>query len=123
MARVLIGLSVLATVCCSLLIAWWLRDDFDPASVAGKRVVICGASTGIGEELAYRYGALGAKVVLVARREAALQKVVARCTELGAQEARYIVADLSTLEAQTEMVEVSVLATAKLNSCLHPTLE
>ena len=106
MARLLIGFSVVATVCCGLLIAWCLRDDFDPASLAGKGVVICGASTGIGEELAFRYSRLGARVVLVARREAVLQKVAARCSELGAKEARYIVADLSTLEAQNKMVEV-----------------
>ena len=97
----------LATALLTLLIAWCLVDNFDPKSLRGKKVVICGASTGIGEELAYHYARFGGKVVVVARREEVLKRVVARCIELGAQEAHYIVADLSTLEAQVKVVEVS----------------
>ena len=37
-------------------------------SVKGKNVVITGASTGIGEHLAYQYARLGANVVITARR-------------------------------------------------------
>jgi len=97
------------TVCTALaavLIAWYLKENFDPESVRGKKVVICGASTGIGEELAYQYAKLGAKLLLVARREEALKKVLARCEELGAQNANYAVADLSSLEAAKNLVTV-----------------
>ncbi|XP_068751240.1 hydroxysteroid 11-beta-dehydrogenase 1-like protein isoform X1 [Montipora capricornis] len=80
------------------LIAWYTRETFDPESLRGKKVVICGASTGIGEELAYQYAKLGAQVLLVARREEELQKVVSKCGKLGAESANYIVADLSSLE-------------------------
>ena len=94
------------TALAAVLIAWYLKENFDPESVRGKKVVICGASTGIGEELAYQYAKLGAQLLLVARREEALTKVVARCKELGAQTANYVVADLSSLEAAKNLAVV-----------------
>ena len=96
----------ICTAFAAVLIAWSLKGNFVPESVRGKKVVICGASTGIGEELAYQYAKLGAKLLLVARREEALQKVVARCEELGAQTADYVVADLSSLEAAKNLAAV-----------------
>jgi short-subunit dehydrogenase len=45
----------------------------------GQVVWIIGASTGIGEYLAYELASHGAKVVLSARRESELEKVKARC--------------------------------------------
>ena len=88
------------------LIAWYISDSFDSEKVRGERVLICGASTGIGEGLAYQYARFGAKLVLVSRRKEALEKVAARCRELGAQQADYIIADLSTLDATQAMVKV-----------------
>ena len=44
-------------------------------SVKGKNVIITGASTGIGEELAYQYSRLGANIVITARREQRLKEV------------------------------------------------
>ena len=44
-------------------------------SLKGKNVVITGASTGIGEQLAYHYARLGANVVITARREQRLKEV------------------------------------------------
>ncbi|XP_022100517.1 hydroxysteroid 11-beta-dehydrogenase 1-like protein B isoform X4 [Acanthaster planci] len=75
-------------------IGFLLVDRFDPASINGKRVVITGASTGIGEQIAYQYARLGARVLITARREAMLQLVVAKCKELGAQEAFYLALDM-----------------------------
>ena len=98
--------GIICTALAAVLIAWYLKENFDPESVRGKKVVICGASTGIGEELAYQYAKLGAKLLLVARREEALKKVIARCEELGAQNANYVVADLSSLEAAKNLVTV-----------------
>ena len=44
-------------------------------SVKGKYVVITGALTGIGEQLAYQYARLGANIVITARREQRLKEV------------------------------------------------
>lgn len=96
----------IVTALVAVLIAWYTRENFDPETLRGKKVVICGASTGIGEELAYQYAKLGAQLLLVARREEELKKVVARCGDLGAQTANYVVADLSSLEAAKHLAEV-----------------
>ena len=107
---VLLKVAVFVGICTAfvaVLVAWYTKENFDPETVRGKKVVICGASTGIGEELAYQYAKLGAQLLLVARREEALIKVVARCGELGAQQANYVVADLSSLEAAKHLAAVS----------------
>lgn len=91
----------------AVLIAWYMQESFDSEPLRGKKVVICGASTGIGEELAYQYAKFGAQLLLVARREAELKKVVARCGELGAESANYVVADLSSLEGAKHLAAVS----------------
>uniref|UniRef100_A0A8B9BUS0 SDR family NAD(P)-dependent oxidoreductase n=1 Tax=Anser brachyrhynchus TaxID=132585 RepID=A0A8B9BUS0_9AVES len=41
----------------------------------GKRVIVTGASSGIGEQMAYHLARMGAHVLLTARTEAKLQKV------------------------------------------------
>jgi len=41
----------------------------------GKNVVITGASEGIGEQIAYLYARLGARILITSRTEANLKKV------------------------------------------------
>lgn len=48
-------------------------------SIKGKKVLVTGASSGIGEQLAYHYARLGADVVITARREKRLEKVSTTC--------------------------------------------
>lgn len=52
-----------------------ITDNFDPAVVTNQRVLICGASGGIGEEMVYKYAVLGAHIGLVARRKTQLERV------------------------------------------------
>lgn len=49
------------------------------STLRGKVVWITGASSGIGEELAYQLASLGARLIISARRVGALQKVKNRC--------------------------------------------
>ncbi|KFO98405.1 Corticosteroid 11-beta-dehydrogenase isozyme 1, partial [Calypte anna] len=76
-----------------LVLAFWFysaRENFKPEMLKGKRVIVTGASTGIGEQMAYHLARMGAHILITARTEAKLQKVVERCRELGAASARYI---------------------------------
>ncbi|XP_024899193.1 hydroxysteroid 11-beta-dehydrogenase 1-like protein isoform X2 [Pteropus alecto] len=59
----------------ALFFAYYWADNFDPASLQGARVLLTGASAGVGEELAYHYARLGSHLVLTAHAEALLQKV------------------------------------------------
>uniref|UniRef100_A0A8C8ECT7 11-beta-hydroxysteroid dehydrogenase 1 n=1 Tax=Otus sunia TaxID=257818 RepID=A0A8C8ECT7_9STRI len=61
-----------------------------PEMLRGKRVIVTGASSGIGEQVAYHLARMEAHLLLTARTEAKLQKVVERCLELGAASARYV---------------------------------
>lgn len=69
-----------------------------PVDLRGKRVLLTGASSGIGEAAAERFAAEGATVVAVARRKDLLDEVVARITAAGG-EALAIPCDLSDLDA------------------------
>uniref|UniRef100_A0A8U8BIM0 Uncharacterized protein n=1 Tax=Geospiza parvula TaxID=87175 RepID=A0A8U8BIM0_GEOPR len=61
-----------------LVLAFWFysaRDTFKPEMLRGKRVIVTGASTGIGEQMAYHLARMGAHVLLTARTEPRLQSV------------------------------------------------
>ena len=64
----------------------------------GKRVLITGSSSGIGEAGAEQFAATGAEVILVARRADLLDAVAARIAENGGTAAA-IACDLSDLDA------------------------
>lgn len=57
-----------------------------PSELRGRVVWVTGASSGIGEKLAYELAKVGAKLVLSARREGELERVKAKCKgETGGQ--------------------------------------
>uniref|UniRef100_A0A8C8FHL0 Uncharacterized protein n=1 Tax=Oncorhynchus tshawytscha TaxID=74940 RepID=A0A8C8FHL0_ONCTS len=70
------------------------KDTFDPVL---QQVLVTGASTGIGEQVAYHYSKMGGQNVITARKELALQKVAENSTSLGAQKALYVTGDVCTL--------------------------
>ncbi len=53
----------------------WITRCSCTESVRGARVLITGASSGIGEQMAYHYAKFGAQIVITARRVDALKKV------------------------------------------------
>lgn len=63
--------------------------------LAGKVIVITGATANIGRAIALDFAAEGAKLVLVGRDEAAGAKVVERAKERGAQGAVFVAADMT----------------------------
>ncbi|XP_031247713.1 11-beta-hydroxysteroid dehydrogenase 1B-like [Pistacia vera] len=67
-------------------------------NVAGKVVLITGASSGIGEYLAYEYARRGALLALVARRESRLKEVAVKAKELGSPDVIVIRSDISKVE-------------------------
>ncbi|CAI9113132.1 OLC1v1013675C1 [Oldenlandia corymbosa var. corymbosa] len=66
--------------------------------VSGKVVVITGASSGIGEHMAYEYARRGACLVLAARREKSLREVADRALELGSPDVVVVRADVSNVD-------------------------
>ncbi|CAK6439683.1 unnamed protein product [Pipistrellus nathusii] len=66
------------------------NEEFKPEMLQGKKVIVTGASKGIGKEMAYHLAKMGAHVMVTARSEEALKKIVAECLEYGAASAHYI---------------------------------
>ncbi|XP_048781930.1 11-beta-hydroxysteroid dehydrogenase 1-like isoform X3 [Lagopus muta] len=95
----------------------------------GKRVIVTGASTGIGEQMAYHLARMGAHVLVTARTEAKLQQVngklgthtcthrhrkanltlqvVERCRALGASSARLVSGSMEDMATTRQLVEVA----------------
>jgi NADP-dependent 3-hydroxy acid dehydrogenase YdfG len=64
-------------------------------SVKGKNILITGASSGIGAEMARQYAAQGARLALIARTTQDLERVADECIELGSSKALFYAADLA----------------------------
>lgn len=84
-----------------------LRSMFSE-NVAGKVVLITGASSGIGEHLAYEYGSRGACLALVARREDRLREVAGTARLLGSPEVMIFRADVSNDNDCKRFVDLTV---------------
>ena len=78
------------------------RDAASP--LAGRTVLVTGASSGIGEATAHAVASRGARVVLVARREAELDRVRTSIESAGGRASSYAV-DLTQLDAIDRLVE------------------
>ncbi|MFS7910136.1 putative 11-beta-hydroxysteroid dehydrogenase [Helianthus anomalus] len=79
-----------------------------PENLAGKVIIITGASAGIGEHLAYEYAKHGARLALVARREEALVVVAGKAKEMGSPEVIVIKADVSKVEDCKRFVDETI---------------
>jgi NAD(P)-dependent dehydrogenase (short-subunit alcohol dehydrogenase family) len=80
-----------------------LRRRGDAVDLRGKRILLTGASSGIGEAAAEKFARRGAIVVVVARRQDLLDELVERVTREGG-DARAHAADLADLDAVDELV-------------------
>ncbi|ETE66575.1 hypothetical protein L345_07643, partial [Ophiophagus hannah] len=50
------------------------KEEFKPEMLKGKRVIVTGASTGIGEQIAYHLARMGSHLLITARTEGLLQQ-------------------------------------------------
>ncbi len=73
--------------------------------LAGKVVVVTGATANIGRAIALGFAAEGARLVVVGRDEVAGENVVRLALEHGAEEAVFVRADLLDPEAPTRIVQ------------------
>ncbi|MEB3069854.1 SDR family oxidoreductase [[Mycobacterium] vasticus] len=80
------------------------RPGTKPVELTGKRVLVTGASSGIGEAGAEQFGREGATVIAVARRQENLDALVKRITDAGGT-AHAIACDLSDLDAIDALVK------------------
>ncbi|XP_001490225.2 11-beta-hydroxysteroid dehydrogenase 1 [Equus caballus] len=80
------------------------NEEFRPEMLKGKKVIVTGASKGIGEEIAYHLAKMGAHVVVTARSEETLKKVVSRCLELGAASAYSIAGTMEDMTFAEQFV-------------------
>ncbi|WP_262491164.1 SDR family oxidoreductase [Mycobacterium simiae] len=79
------------------------RVSRDRVDLRGKRILITGASSGIGESAATKFAREGANVVAVARRQEKLDDLVARITTAGG-EASALACDLSNVDAVDQLI-------------------
>ncbi|XP_004299863.1 PREDICTED: 11-beta-hydroxysteroid dehydrogenase-like 5 [Fragaria vesca subsp. vesca] len=72
----------------------WLYNQFNGEIMEDKVVIITGASSGIGEQIAYEYAKRRAQLVLVARRDTRLRGIAENARFLGAKHVLIIAADV-----------------------------
>ncbi|KAM3619288.1 uncharacterized protein V6R79_005510 [Siganus canaliculatus] len=99
---------LLGGICVALISVIWTGPRFNAESLKGARVIVTGASTGIGEQMAYHYASFGAQIVITARREKVLQQVAEKCLSLGAQKAFYIAVDMASDSDPEKVVDFAL---------------
>ncbi|KAJ4962835.1 hypothetical protein NE237_022774 [Protea cynaroides] len=99
-----------------LLMFKFIRSILRPREdLKGKVVLITGASSGIGEQLAYEYAKEGSYLVLIARREDKLRVVAKKAGQLGSPDVLVILADVSKVDDCKRFIEEAVNHFGKLD--------
>ena len=87
-------------------------------SLKNKVVWITGASSGIGEALAYAYADRGARLILSSRNKEALEKVRENCAR-GRSDIRILPLDLSRLESLDKKAKSALKIFGKIDIMVH----
>ena len=90
-------------------------------SLIGKRAIACGSTQGIGRACAVQFAGLGAEVTLVARREKALQQVLADLTADAGQNHHVLCADFTDPDGLIEKVRHHLAETGPVDILLNNT--
>ncbi|KAM8814920.1 11-beta-hydroxysteroid dehydrogenase 1 isoform 1-T2 [Rhynchonycteris naso] len=80
------------------------NEEFRPEMLQGKKVIVTGASKGIGKEMAYHLAKMGAHVMVTARSEETLKKIVSHCLEYGAASAHYMAGTMENMTFAEQFV-------------------
>ncbi len=82
----------------------------------GRKILVVGASSGIGEKTAEVLADQGAEVILVARREELLKGI---CDKIGCDRACYYVADISDINGIENLINQIVSDNGKLDGMVY----
>ncbi|CAE6075367.1 unnamed protein product [Arabidopsis arenosa] len=88
-------------------------------NVAGKVVLITGASSGIGEHVAYEYAKKGANLALVARRKDRLEIVAETSRQLGTGEVIVIPGDVANVDDCKKFIDETIHHFGKLDHLIN----
>nr|CAB3254162.1 hydroxysteroid 11-beta-dehydrogenase 1-like protein [Phallusia mammillata] len=109
MAGLKMKAAVVAAIAVMVYFGYFRRKpQYNPAEVAGLRVVVTGSSTGIGEQVAYKFASMGAKVLVTARTESKLQNVVKKCKELGSPESYYVAVSMGSYKNASKVIDMAM---------------
>ncbi|XP_066385651.1 11-beta-hydroxysteroid dehydrogenase B-like [Miscanthus floridulus] len=97
----------------------WALKTLTKEDMLGKVVVITGASSAIGEQIAYEYARRNASLVLVARREQRLFGIRDNARQLGAGQVLVIAADVVKEEDCRRLVADTVSYFGQLNHLVN----
>lgn len=90
---------------------------YNPFSLSGKKIIITGASSGIGRQCAIDCSKMGATVILVARNEKRLKETQKEMQQ--SERHSYYSIDLGQLDRIKELVETIVVTHGKLDGFIH----
>ncbi|KDP22589.1 hypothetical protein JCGZ_26420 [Jatropha curcas] len=99
--------------------AYCLKRHIFIENVAGKVVLVTGAASGIGEQIAYEYAKRGACLVLVDIREDRLGPVAEKAKFLGSPDVLAVGADVSKLQDSQRFIEAAVDHFGKLDHLVN----
>ena len=80
---------------------------FQPGLLAGKRILITGGGTGLGEAMGRRFVELGARLVISGRRAEVLEAAAAKMREDFGADVQTLVCDVRDAQAVEQMVEAA----------------
>ncbi|RUS91041.1 hypothetical protein EGW08_001169, partial [Elysia chlorotica] len=105
-------LSQAAAILAGVLAVHWYFDDSVSSldTLKGKRVLVTGASTGIGEQIAYQFAKYGSQVTVTARSKAALHEVARKCTVLSPSNETHhvVVADMKSMNKTNTVIRKAI---------------
>lgn len=78
-----------------------MDTNYNPFLLQGKRILVTGASSGIGRATAILCSKMGASVILTARNEERLQNTI---SQMKGDDHRYIISDLSKLDDVSSLI-------------------